>query len=118
MGSTATSVGAQRSAMALVHALRQRDEFGDQPLLDVIRDGAREYHPTNMMVALASLVPAVAQIAERRVSELLADPVLLRALADAVDAGTPMDATAIGLGVADVLTAAGTAATLLEPDPG
>lgn len=116
MPGTAEAVAAQQAAMALVHAIHQRDDWGEEVVYDVLRMANHEHHPVNIMVALASLVPTTVQIAERRTAEILADPTLLRALLDAAMAGCPISPGGLGLGVADVLAAAGAAANLNQPD--
>lgn len=60
------SVAAQRAAMAIVNAYRLRDDVGRDAVTDVLRDACHDHHPTDVMLALASLVVSTATVSDRR----------------------------------------------------
>lgn len=110
--SVSAALRAQSDALAIVQALRLReDATHDAMILKLVSEIIDEHPPVTLMVALAQLVNGIARLAERHTANLLGNQALLRFLAERPEPATPelVRATA-----GDLLDAAGRAAAAIN----
>lgn len=100
--------------MGVVHAYRMRGD--PEALTTMLRAACHDLSPTDVMIALASLVTALAQIAERRVQANVLDSQSVLALAHnlAVSEG-PLAASAVGCSADDLIAGLSGAVALNTP---
>ena len=101
-------------AVELATIIANREMFTDVIVGEAFARAALT--PIESLAHQAALTVAVARIASEQVTELLADPVALRALAVKADAGHPSSPSLVGVTVQALLRAAGEAAARLTPE--
>ena len=113
--SVPAALRAQSDALAIVQALRLReDAANDAMILKLVSEIIDEHPPVTLIVALAQLVVGIARLSERHTANLLGNQALLRFLAERAERAEPATPDLVRATAGDLLDAAGRAAAAIN----